>query len=259
MNVLRIVLVTVFALVVVPTAVGKEWRGITPLQSTRSDVVRLWNQCSDQIEACVFTLDREDVYILFSGGLHDIYQGCAKSLPAETVVFIQVEPQTSIGFKKAGLSEKTLKEFEPTVFIGRSVKAYRTGDGLIVSTFRNKILQMVYVAEISANAPCAKFYGHSESFIQTFVVHPPPYVVIQCESIEIKGSDLKVSASSSVSQKRGPTWTVNAGRIKSGQHTYKLVVDMTGVSADSVVVSADMADVFGHVVTGSCKVPIRLN
>lgn len=46
---------------------------------------------------------------------------------------------------------------------------------------------------------------------------------------------------------------------KPGQHTYKLVVDTTGVSWDSVVVTVEMADVFGHSVIGSCKVPIPSN
>ena len=77
---------------------AKEWRGLTPLRSTRADVVRLLNQCSEQKEACAFTLENEDVYILFSGGLADDYSECAKILPAETVMFIDVQPKATPKF-----------------------------------------------------------------------------------------------------------------------------------------------------------------
>ena len=75
---------------------AKEWRGIAPLRSTRADVVRLLNQCSEQMEACAFNLAQEEVYILFSGGLGDGYNECAKRLSPETVIFIQVLPKSNL-------------------------------------------------------------------------------------------------------------------------------------------------------------------
>ena len=63
----RTALIVVFTLLAVQDCFAKEWRGIAPLRSTRADVVRLFNQCSDQAEACTFSLAQEEVYILFSG------------------------------------------------------------------------------------------------------------------------------------------------------------------------------------------------
>ena len=48
---------------------AKAWRGIEPLVSTRSDVIRAFKECSDQAEACKFTIDNQDIYIGFFAGL----------------------------------------------------------------------------------------------------------------------------------------------------------------------------------------------
>src|SRR5438874_13712118 len=78
---------------------AKAWHGIEPLQSTRSDVIRVLNQCSDQKEACVFTLANEDVYILFSGGLSDKYSDCTERMPPGTVMFIDIRPHSGAAFQ----------------------------------------------------------------------------------------------------------------------------------------------------------------
>ena len=44
------------------SAEAKEWRGLTPLHSTRADVIRLLNQCSNQREACRFSLEGEKLF-----------------------------------------------------------------------------------------------------------------------------------------------------------------------------------------------------
>ena len=53
---------------------AKDWNGIVPLRSTRSDVIRLTNQCNEYREACQFYTENERVYY-FSGGLPTYYQG----------------------------------------------------------------------------------------------------------------------------------------------------------------------------------------
>jgi hypothetical protein len=85
-------------------------------------------------------------------------------------------------------------------------------------------------------------------------------VYIECPSKEAEvGSRVALTAYASVNPKRGPTWTVNAGRITSGQNTYKVIVDTTGAAGRTILVSAEMVDVFGHAVISSCKVPTLSN
>ena len=175
-------------------------------------------------------------------------------------MFIQVEPCMKLRLQDFHLNKKMLEMFSPSAALGRDVKAYRTTDGLVVSTLRGRVLQLDYLAEASGGHPCASYYQEPESFVQTFVVHPPVSVSIECPLNETEaGSRVALTAYASVNPKRGPTWTVNAGRITSGQYTYKVIVDTTGLAGQTIHVSAEMVDVFGHAVIASCKVPIVNN
>ena len=93
---MKLIVSTILLLGSIEAAYAREWRGIVPLRSTRSDVVRLFNQCSDQVEACRFTLENENVHILFSGGLPSHHSDCATRLPPEAVMFIAVEPRMKL-------------------------------------------------------------------------------------------------------------------------------------------------------------------
>ena len=175
-------------------------------------------------------------------------------------MFIQVQPRRKLRLDDLRFNKKVLEMFNPSVPLGPDVKVYGTTDGLVVSILRGRVLQLDYLAEASGGHPCASYYEEPESFVQTFVVHPPVSVYITCPSKEAEaGSRVALTAYASVNPKRGPTWTVNAGRITSGQYTYKVTVDTTGLAGQTVLVSAEMVDVFGHAVIASCKVPILSN
>lgn len=221
--------------------------------------MRLFNQCLEQREACTFNVDHEEVYILFSGGLRKEYFACLKSLSPETVIFVQVRPRSEPEFSKLRASEKKLEAFGPSVFIGRGVQAYHTSDGLLVSTFRGRILQFVYLPETSIGPPCASFYAEPEPFLQTFAVHPPASVSLDCPSQHPRDAILVLTANADVDTRRGPKWTVSAGTIKSGQYTHSVILDTTGLVRPAIEVSAEMVDAFGHAVIASCRVAISSN
>lgn len=124
---------------------AKEWRGITPLRSTRADVIRLLNQCSQQVEACAFSSAKEEVYILFSGGLTAKEEDCARRLPPETVVFIQVWPKARPRLSDLHLDRKTLETFE-TSRLHWTHKGFLAKEGLVIDTSRGKVIQLVYIA-----------------------------------------------------------------------------------------------------------------
>jgi hypothetical protein len=199
---------------------AKEWRGIIPLRSTRADVVRLLGQCAEQREACVFSLAEEKVYILFSGGLQDAYQDCAKRLAAETVVFIHVQPKSKLRLEDLHLNRRQLTVFDSTAPLDRGSKGYRTMDGLVVDVFKGRVVQLEYIADPSDQYVCQSYYEQPELFIQTLMVHPPLTLAIDCPSYVVtSGTKLTLRAFAGVDSKRGPDWAVNAGKIISGQHT----------------------------------------
>jgi hypothetical protein len=250
-----------FILCAFELSVAKEWRGITPLRSTRVDVIHLWNQCSENKEACQFATDKESVYVLFSGGLPDHFSDCAASLNPETVVFIEVVPKRRLTFKDLSIDKKTLRSFQPIEDYLRDLKGYQTSDGLVMSMLKGSIVQLDYIPDEKERASCVEFYQRPEPFIQTLSLHPPPTITLDCAELILNSrSNLIAEASLPMQIMRGPSWIVDKGRIVSGQFTHKLVVDTSGLNGQTVVVTAEIGDSISHVSTASsCSVRVGQN
>jgi len=164
-------------------SVAKEWRGITPLRSTRADVVRLFNQCSHQKEACAFTLGNDKVYILFSGGLTDDHGECARRLPSETVMFIDVELRARQKLQSLNLDKKKFRTFNPAEPYQMDLKGYwNESDGLLINTLRGEVIQVDYLPAAADTSRCSSLYEEPESFIRMIPVHMP--IVSVSSSVE---------------------------------------------------------------------------
>jgi hypothetical protein len=250
-----VIILTLLAGVESPFAM--EWRGLTPLRSTRADVVRLLNQCSDQKEACAFTLGNENVYILFSGGLTDDYAECERLLPAETIMFIDIELKATPKIKSLSLENKKFRTFNPSEPYKMGLKGYwNENDGFLINTLRGKVIQLDYLSAPADQSRCAGFYEEPASFIKMVPVHVP-IVSVDCPAKPVRAGDkIAFSALTNVNAKRGYTWTVSSGKIISGQFTHQITVDTTGLSGQTIVATAEIRDVFAHTAAAACKVQI---
>ena len=242
----------------VDSAFGKAWRGIVPARSTRADVVRLINQCSDQLEACRFTIGNEDVHILFSNGLPTDYQECSSRLPPGTVMFIAVEPRVKLKLRDLSVDKRTLQSFNPSASFKGRLTGYRSGDGLVVSLWKDRILQVFYLADESDKHLCATYYQNPESFVE-FPTNHFDTIFIEGPSTVRAGEQIKLTADSNMNETRGFTWTVTAGRIIAGQYTKEVSVDTTGLAGQTITISAEIGDGLGHFVTGSRVVEVLPN
>jgi len=241
-------------------SVAKEWRGITPLRSTRADVVRLFNQCADQREACAFTLGNDKVYILFSGGLSEDHSECARRLPSETVMFIDVELKATPKIKSLNLDKKKFRTFNPAEPAKMNLKGYwNESDGVLVNTLRGEVIQIDYLAAAADKSGCVSFYEEPESFIRMAPVHVALIIVDSSVKSAKAGENVIFSAFANVNAKRGYTWTVSNGKILSGQLTDKIIVDTSGLAGQTVVATAEIRDVFSHTAVASGKVEIVAN
>jgi hypothetical protein len=255
----RTILGLIFVVSAIDCCFAREWRGITPMRSTRSDVIRLLNQCSENKEACKFSWAAESVYILFAGGVTDDCEGVTRIDP-ETVMFIEVVPKTKLKFKDLRLVRKNLNPVPKIVAFNNKLKGYRTDDGLLILGKGDEIYRLAYVSSAKEGGVCADYFSDPEPFIQTSLVHPPPSVNLDCPPSEIKdGTILTLRAYYSPIVRRGFEWSVSTGKILSGQLTKKLVVDTTGLAGKTVVVTAEMDDGLVHRVVGSCSLRIGLN
>lgn len=238
------------------SAFAREWRGVVPLHSTRADVMRLFNQCSDQKEACRFTVGTEAVHILFSGGLSAEHRDCMNALPPETVMFIEVEPREKLKLRDLHLDKRHLKHFNASDPAVNGYKGYCSDDGLLVSLFKNRILQIVYIPVEAELQRCSSFYAQAESFVKVVLVHVPLVYKVEAPETIRAGEKLKVSAHSDINETRGYEWTVDIGKIIAGQYTKEVIIDTTGLEGQTIIVSAEISDVFHHAAAGSCKVRI---
>src|SRR5690349_145174 len=89
-------------------ASAEEWRGITPLKSTRADVVRVFNACNDQAESCEFSIENEDITVEFAG-----VQNCA-GVPAGTVLSIERDLRKETTLEALGFDKRRFKSFDPS-------------------------------------------------------------------------------------------------------------------------------------------------
>src|SRR5215211_436625 len=85
-------------------AAAEEWRGLSPLRSTRADVVRLFGQCSNEEQWCYFEIENEEILIVF------LKPGDCTVAP-DTVLSIQRELLKATTFAALGLDTRRFKSF----------------------------------------------------------------------------------------------------------------------------------------------------
>ncbi|MFL6229894.1 MAG: hypothetical protein ACJ741_14065 [Pyrinomonadaceae bacterium] len=142
---------------------AKEWRGVTPGKSTRGDVVRLFNQCSDPEARCEFDSDEGGVFIVFSGASADYFK-CGAPLPADTVLQMQVAPKAKLQFSDLRGNETSFKELTPPDPDNFDYQVYLDEEsGLLVKTSEGAVHLISYLAAANDRRACPGYYALVES------------------------------------------------------------------------------------------------
>lgn len=84
----------------------------------------------------------------------------------------------------------------------------------------------------------------------------PPTVVLDCPSKSEAGSEITLSADIIESDKHVFIWTVDKGKILTGQRTPMITVDTTGLAGQTISVTVTVDDGYGHAATTSCKIEV---
>jgi len=231
-------LVLVTALSFAPSVAAKTWRGITPLQSSRSDVVRLLGHCKDSERGCVFDVNNQNVYILFASGATTFHE-CARQLPADTVLLIEIKFKTPSTFTRLKIDRTGLRPFEnsepPTV--GHKGYIDET-NGLVIKTFKGRAYQLDYIAAAKDVRRCASYYEDPESFGRVFIEHLPPLVSVACSAEAVVAGD-RLTCTATTSGRPRYEWNVSAGRILDGQGTPRITIDTSGLGGQKITVSVE--------------------
>jgi len=246
------------ASVFAPDALAKEWRGIVPLHSTRADVARLFGTC-DRDSGCKVRVGNEEAYFVFSNGTMG-HTKCAKDLPPDTVLLIEVRLINPAKLSAFQINKKQFRTFDPSMPPNIGYKGYiDEKEGLIIKTYKGKVLQLDYIAAGNEVPLCPDYYESPESFIQLMIEHCCPVVFLDCPSqAVVDGERVTVSAATNARGRLKYEWQVTGGKIVAGQRTAKVTVDTTGLGGRTITATVEIDDSSQHATATSCAISVSV-
>lgn len=162
---------------------AKDWRGIVPLKSTRSDVTRILDESPDanNIRAN-YDLDEGHIYIVFAS--EDAYYDCVKKLPVNTVLLIQFRPKRGLSLSDLKFDVSKFKKFD--VFGLEDINSEDNLDnkdldfagyindeeGVVIRASRNEVDEVNYIAASKDRKLCPAYYENPKSFVQIACILP---------------------------------------------------------------------------------------
>jgi hypothetical protein len=145
---------------------AKAWRDITPMHSTRAEVIEAFPQCRDSKSRCIFDFEGAEVMIIFSSGEAEEKTGCSK-VPIGTVLLIKLRLRDSKPRSAFKFSAGKVRTFDPANPKDSGYKAYyHAKDGIILSTYKGRVVQAAYLASQPDIARCPQYYEDPEGFVE---------------------------------------------------------------------------------------------
>ena len=226
---------------------AEEWRGLTPLRSTRADVVRVFGECANQERYCYFNIKNEEILIIFSKP-----GDC--EVPPDTVLSIQRELDVGTTFAAMGLDTRRFKSFDPSWPPGMGYRGYideRTG--LLLKTYGGEIVQINYIAGKKDWPVCQTYYRRPREFVAVFRPHVHTIESVGCpKTSPVAGEKVVIKANyARTGQRLLLTWGTTEGRILQGIGN-SMVLDTTGLEGKSITVTVELNDGNQHTANGSC-------
>jgi hypothetical protein len=174
-------LASVFALIFIVLSVSitsraKEWRGITPLHSTREDVERLLGPppppptdgtmiYKHSKARSIYFLEEGKVYIVFEEKEVSAAASCIGAVPAGTVLLIEITPKKAMELRDLQIDESRFRKFDPSEPPNIGFMAYANDDeGISIRTQDGKVQQINYYAAAKDASLCPSYYSGPKRF-----------------------------------------------------------------------------------------------
>jgi len=156
--------------VMVVKSTAKPWRGLTPTRSTQLDAARVVPQCVNTSTRCTFRLEDSEVMIIFSGG--DTGDGKCAKIPVGTVLAIKIRFTRLQQFEDFKVNHQQVILFDPSTPPNSDYQSYYyREEGLIVSTFRGKVFEVVYIARQRDLRRCPEYYDDPKGFVEMSAIY----------------------------------------------------------------------------------------
>lgn len=249
-----------FALIVAAQSISAaEWRGIVPLHSSRADIVRLFKVCGDNKKRCFFSIEDQNVQIVFSGW-QGAFSGCPRSVPKDTVLLVRIRLNKPMSMKDLKINLKAFKAFDPADASSMGYRAYiDEKSGLLIKSYKGQVVEFDYIASREDQAFCPRFYENPRDFVAVVQrqSHLPPIISLVCSPDGVRAGSRVTFLASTSEDYDSVFWTLTEGTIVSGQGTREITVDTAGLAGRKITVSVEMTvQDDPHSFGASCQVQI---
>jgi hypothetical protein len=163
----RLGLITILVLCSAGTLAAKDWRGILPLHSTRTDVEKLLGPPETNKPGLLsYSLEEGEIVIILAEEGPDLSKNCASPLAAGTVLWIRVVPRAELLLRHLNLDESPFRKFNASNVADAEFEGFVNEDeGLVLRAHKGLVEEMVYLASALDRPRCAGFYSDLESFV----------------------------------------------------------------------------------------------
>lgn len=167
-----------FILSLTVASYGKDWRGITPMRSTRADVERLLGEPLPPKDgryvlsklSSTYVLEDCEVHFLFAEKEGSASVDCLEKIPAGTVLRIHVTPKNQWTLSTLKLDERELRKFDPSDPPDLGYAGYiDETEGWVIRTFKGRVQQIFYLPTAQDRHLCPGLYENQEDLIHIFV------------------------------------------------------------------------------------------
>jgi hypothetical protein len=152
-----------------PDTFARTWREITPLRSTAQDVVKLSQECEKAETRCQFTVEDQEVMVVFSGSKIGALE--CERVPNRTVLAVIVKFNHPRNLQDFKIKKKRFKIFDPSSPPNRGYKTYYyVEDGFMINTYKGKVIGLVYIAAEKDFYLCPEYYHDPKAFVEVGLV-----------------------------------------------------------------------------------------
>ena len=164
MNLLKTIAVVVVVLISNLATPAKDWRGITPLHSTRRDVEQLLGPAwHNLLSGSIYMLDQTPVQIVYTGQ-GDPAELCSRKVPLGTVLSVFVMPKEDVSLISLGIDTDHFESFK--LFFGNLDYRgfYDKRSGFVVHSLNGRVHDLSYLANAADRPRCSNYYRNAKHF-----------------------------------------------------------------------------------------------
>jgi hypothetical protein len=224
---------------------AESWRGIVPLRSTETDVVRLLGEPSEATDKLLsYRSPSETVFISLI--TNDTPSANLKILRPGTVDDIQVIPKHIVYVVDLGLDEKRISFIRGSKPEYTGFEGYVDEDaGLIVKTTGRRIEIIFYFANAKDRARCPHCAVDPQSIADMPICILCPPITVSCPEQVEPGDKIGFIATFTIGApiKETYKWTVDEGTIIEGQGTPSIKVDASKLKGKRITATVEVGGI----------------